>query len=137
MTHLVIDSSAFAKLFVPEDGSARTLELATKAEKLLAPDYIMTETANTLWKYVRWQGMPADRALDRLDVAQRYQIELVPSEELLAEALAIACELPHPLYDCLYLLLALRGGQTLATADARMRQAAERLGIRVEWVGAD
>lgn len=137
MTDLVIDSSAFVKLFVPEDGSARTLELATKAEQLLAPDYIMTETANTLWKYVRWQGLPADRALDRLDVARRYDIELVPTDELLPEALAIACELPHPLYDCLYLLLALRGGRTLATADKRMRATAEGLGVRVEWVGAD
>lgn len=136
MTDLVVDASAFVKLFVCEDGSERMLELAAREEKLLAPDYLLTETANTLWKHVRRHGLPPERALARYETAQHYDVMLVPTEDLLPEALALACELPHPLYDTLYLLLALKGGRTLATADTRMRDAAQALGVRVAWVGS-
>ncbi len=135
MTDLVVDASVFVKLLLAETGSDRAFELASSADRLLAPDYLPTETASALWKMVRWRGLPTEAALESLEEAQRFPLELVPTEELLAEALAIACEIPHPLYDCLYLLLALRGGRTLATADKEMRKAAEALGVRVEWVG--
>jgi predicted nucleic acid-binding protein len=133
---LVVDASVFVKLLIEEPGSDRAEELVAQADRLFAPDLLIIETANTLWKKVRRQGLPQDGALDSLEEAQRFDVELVSSADLLVEALAIACELPHPLYDCLYLLLALRGGRALATADARMREAAEGLGVRVEWVGS-
>lgn len=136
MNEIVIDTSAFMKLLLDESGSNRAADVASHAN-LLAPDYLLTESANVLWKKVRWQGMPAAEALGILDSIERYPLGLAPTNDLLAEALAIACELPHPLYDTLYLLLALKGGRTLMTADSQMREAAEGLGIRVGWVGAD
>ncbi len=133
---LVVDASAFMKLLVEEDGLDRMLELARTGVLFLAPDWLHAETAMALWKYVRRGDLDIEQALDRLEVAERYDVELTPARELLPEALALACELPHPLYDTLYLLLALRGGRALATADTRMREEAERLGIKVEWVGS-
>ena len=134
MSELVVDASGFVKLLVREVGSERMLELSS--ESMLSPDHVLTEAANVLWKKTRWQGLPVQDALDALDVAERLDIQLVPTADLLDEALAIACQLPHPLYDTLYLLLAMHGGRALATADGRMRAAAEGLGVRVEWVGA-
>lgn len=136
MSEIVVDASAFAKLLVYEPGTDRMNEL--EASSLLsAPDHVLIETANVLWKKTRRGAITAEFALDALDAAERYDLGLAPTADLLQEALAIACELPHPLYDTLYLLLALKGGRALATADARMREAAESLGIRVEWVGAE
>ena len=46
---------------------------------------------------------------------------------LQAEALALACRLNHPVYDCLYLALARREAATLISADRRLRTLAERV----------
>lgn len=137
MTGVVVDASAFVQLLVDEEGSARMLDLLQSDVPLAAPDYVLVETANVLWKKVRWRGLPADMAADRLAQVESFDLQLAPTADLLAPALALACELPHPLYDVLYLLLALHGGRSLATADAKMREAAEALGIKVEWVGAE
>ncbi len=135
MREVVVDASAFVKLLVAEAGSERMLELESGA-RLTAPDYVLIEAANVLWKKVRWRGLSTQHAVNRLDVMERFDLALAPTQDLLTQALALACELPCPLYDTLYLLLALHGGRALATADGRMREAAEALGVRVEWVGA-
>jgi predicted nucleic acid-binding protein len=136
MRDVVVDASAFVKLFLEEPGSDGMDALEAQS-RLVAPDYLMIESANVLWKQVRWNGLPSELALEQLDAMDHFDLALIPSEDLLPQALALACELPHPLYDMLYLLLALRGGHPLATADIRMREAAETLGIKVEWVGAE
>lgn len=132
---VVVDASVFVKLLTDEPGSERADALEASSQ-LVAPDWLLAETATALWKKVRRGLLTANAALDALTEGERYDVELVPVEQLLPEALALACELPHPLYDTLYLLLALHGGRALATADPGMREAAEALGVRVEWVGA-
>ena len=52
--------------------------------------------------------------------------EIEPDRHLQAEALALACHLDHPVYDCLYLTLARREAAQLLTADQRLRQLAAR-----------
>lgn len=132
---LVFDASVFVKLLRDEPGTERAIELEASSQ-LVAPDWLLAETGMVLWKKVRRGVLTPAEALESLAVAERYDAEFVPAQQLLPEALALACEIPHPLYDTLYLTLALHGGRTLATADARMREAAEALGIKVEWVGA-
>ena len=48
-----------------------------------------------------------------------------PSSDLVARASAIALEIAHPVYDCLYLACAEVEGAPLVTADGRLRDAAE------------
>jgi predicted nucleic acid-binding protein len=50
-----------------------------------------------------------------------------PDRHLQAEALALACHLDHPVYDCLYLALARREAATLVSADGRLNALAERV----------
>ena len=50
-----------------------------------------------------------------------------PDRQLQAEALALACHLDHPVYDCLYLALARREAATLVSADRRLNALAERV----------
>ena len=52
MNTLVIDASIAVKWVVEEDGTAEALVLRQKA-KLTAPDLIIPECANILWKKVR------------------------------------------------------------------------------------
>ena len=50
-----------------------------------------------------------------------------PDRHPQAEALALACHLDHPVYDCLYLALARREAALLLTADQRLLQLAARV----------
>ena len=60
------------------------------------------------------------RAVELVDVIE-------PDRQLQAEALALACHLDHPVYDCLYLALARREAAVLVTADQRLQQLATRV----------
>ena len=60
------------------------------------------------------------RAVELVDVIE-------PDRHLQAEALALACHLDHPVYDCLYLALARREAAVLVTADQRLQQLAARV----------
>jgi predicted nucleic acid-binding protein len=52
MTRLVIDASIAIKWVVQEEGTEDALALRTRAE-LIAPDLIIAECANILWKKVK------------------------------------------------------------------------------------
>jgi predicted nucleic acid-binding protein len=58
-------------------------------------------------------------------------IDLVPSAPLLTRAIRLGIELDHPVYDGVYLTLAAQQGARLATADGRLRRAAERLALAI------
>ncbi|MCT4364708.1 MAG: type II toxin-antitoxin system VapC family toxin [Synechococcaceae cyanobacterium MAG-AL1] len=53
--------------------------------------------------------------------------QIEPDRHLQVEALALACHLNHPVYDCLYLALARREAATLLTADRRLQSLAAQV----------
>jgi predicted nucleic acid-binding protein len=55
--------------------------------------------------------------------------ELTPDLDLIGEASALLRSLRHPMYDCLYLALALRSAATLITADDKQFAAARKARI--------
>ena len=88
---------------------------------MIAPDVLVTETANAIWKRCALsRGISADEALRALVDLQRILPELVPSAALVEQALALALRFRHAVYDCLYVALALRDGSTLVTYDAAL-----------------
>ncbi|MCP9833849.1 type II toxin-antitoxin system VapC family toxin [Cyanobium sp. Aljojuca 7A6] len=88
---------------------------------------MLTEVANALWKLQRGAGLvgmdPQPLLADAADLVD--QIE--PDRHLQVEALALACHLNHPVYDCLYLALARREAALLLTADQRLRRLADQV----------
>lgn len=118
MTALVIDASVAVKWVVQETGTAEALALR-KAE-LAAPDLIIPECANILWKKHRLGQLSADEAAAAAQLLERADIELAPMRTYLHHATALAIELDHPAYDCLYIALALNKGCVFATADQRL-----------------
>jgi hypothetical protein len=94
---------------------------------VLPPELMLTEVANTLWKLRRAEQLhtldPQQLLADARDL-----VDLVePDRHLQAEALALACHLNHPVYDCLYLALARREAATLISADRRLCALAEQV----------
>ncbi len=118
MNTLVIDASIAIKWVIEEEGTPQALALRRKA-RLLAPELLVAECANILWKKARRNELSREEALLAARLLQTAAIELVPTRSLLAAATRIAIELDHPAYDCLYLALAIENDCRFVTADER------------------
>ena len=127
-THsLVLDASAVVRLICHDPAAASWAGQLSQASLVLAPELMLTEVANALWKLRRSGSLedvdPQVLLADARDLVDQFE----PDRELQVEALALACHLDYPVYDCLYLALARREAAVLVTADKRLQQLAARV----------
>lgn len=115
----VIDASIVVKWVVEEDGTAEALALR-RLERLIAPDLLIAECANILWKKVQRRELTQEEALLAARLVEGSEVELLPTRALLEAATQIAIELDHPAYDCVYLALAAANNCAFVTADERL-----------------
>jgi predicted nucleic acid-binding protein len=115
---LVIDASIAMKWVVEEEGTAEALTLLQGA-KLAAPELLVPECANILWKKVQRHELANQEAFLAARLLERVDIELLPMRPLLESTTRIAVALDHPAYDCLYLALAITNEWRFVTADDR------------------
>jgi predicted nucleic acid-binding protein len=94
------------------------LALRQKA-KLIAPELLVAECANILWKKVQRRELSKEEALFAARLLQGAEIELLPTRFLFEVATRMSIEIDHPAYDCLYLALAVEKGCRFVTADER------------------
>ena len=120
---LVIDASVALKWFVPEPGHEPARALLQGDDELLAPDWLLVEVANALWKQWR-RGMIDPAQIDEILTLLPDMLMLANASALVPRASEIARVLTHPVYDCLYLALAESGNATLVTADHKLLQKA-------------
>ena len=118
MTDLVIDASVAIKWVVDEPGTAEALRL--RRHHLSAPELLVPECANILWKKVRLGELTEVEALLSARLLARADVELEPMRPLLERATELAIALDHPAYDCVYLALAEQLSRDLVTADERL-----------------
>jgi predicted nucleic acid-binding protein len=90
------------------------------ADDVLAPDLILVEVANALWRKTVAREISAREADTALDLVRRSGIDLHPTSALTARAMDLARRLNHPVFDCTYLALAERERATFVTADQRL-----------------
>jgi predicted nucleic acid-binding protein len=103
---------------VEEEVTPQALTLRQRA-KLIAPELLVAECANILWKKVRREELSREEALLAARLLQITEIELLPTRSLLEAATRIALDLDHPAFDCLYLALAVERECRFVTADER------------------
>jgi predicted nucleic acid-binding protein len=115
---LVIDASIAVKWVVEEDATPEALALRQKA-KLIAPELLVAECANILWKKVRRRELSKEEALFAARLLQGAEIELLPTRFLFEAATRMSLEINHPAYDCVYLALAVESDCQFVTADER------------------
>ena len=114
---LVIDASIALKWVIPEpDSDAAT---ALRREGLIAPSIWIAEAANALWRLVRLNELAPDEAFRRLADLGGGPVASVAIEPHVDSALRVATEIRHPIYDCLYLAVALHHDTEVITADRR------------------
>jgi predicted nucleic acid-binding protein len=129
-TH-VVDASIALKWVVEETGTADALVLRQRA-RLIAPDLLLAECANILWKKVRRDELSKDEAVLAARLLEGADIELVPTRSLLDSATSIAIDLDHPAYDCMYMALAAASGCRFVTVDDRLLRKLDQRG-REGW----
>ncbi len=120
MTALVVDASVAARWFVEGEHAEAALAILDAEADLIAPDLLVAELGNTLVKYVAAGALDASRAASVLVAMRTVMTRFVPMSELHDDALALALEIGHPIYDCYYLALARRERALFVTADRRL-----------------
>ncbi|HYD68660.1 type II toxin-antitoxin system VapC family toxin [Azospirillum sp.] len=119
MATVVVDASVAVKWVVAEEGSNQALALR-RERHLTAPDLIVAECANILWKKARRNELTADEAAFAARLLQKSGMNLRPMLGFLEVATRLAVELDHPAYDCVYLAMAQIEGTSFVTADDRL-----------------
>jgi len=121
---LVVDASVALKWVLDEPGGDAADRLLD--DDLIAPSLWLVEAANALWRRAQRGELSAVQATARLAELRNAPIVTIPLEDDVVAAARIATELGHPVYDCLYLALAIRENTYVMTADRRFRDSAER-----------
>jgi predicted nucleic acid-binding protein len=116
----VADASVAVRWMIEASGSDRARNFLRTEEYIIAPDLIMAELTNAVWKAIVFEGLSPTIMAEAIAVAENAFHELVPSVELKNRALSIALELRHSVYDCFYLALAEQRQCAFVTADARL-----------------
>lgn len=119
METLVIDASIAVKWVVQEEGTEEALALRSDY-RFLAPDLLIAECANILWKKVQRGELMSDEAIVAGRLLERSGIGFVPMRGLLEQATELAIQLSHPAYDCIYLASARLHKARFVTADRRL-----------------
>lgn len=128
MRTVVVDASIAIKWVIEESGSDHA-DLLRDLCHFAAPELLVAECANILWKKVRRGELTAAEASTAARLLEKAGIEFLPTRDLLHAAMDLAIALSHPAYDCLYLALALQRGWPFVTADEtfirKVRQGAD------------
>jgi len=134
---LVIDASVAVKWVVDEEGAARAVALRSSFA-FAAPELILPECANILWKKAQRGELARAEALLAAKLLERSGIDFVSLQGLSETATQLALDLRHPAYDCVYLALASRRGLRFVTADRRLLAAVrERADVSLQALCVD
>jgi predicted nucleic acid-binding protein len=118
----VVDASVALKWFLRESDSAAADFLLEKFLNdeidLLAPDLILVEAANAIWKrvVVRKELSAEEASLIYRDFLT-LPLSLLPTGKLADDALQIALTQKHSVHDAMYCALAIRRRCAFVTAD--------------------
>jgi predicted nucleic acid-binding protein len=122
----VIDASVAAKWLFMEPDSDKAHDLLEGVNHgqvtLIAPDLLLAEIGSMLWKRVLREGVSFVDATAQYARFKRVRLGLVGIRGLVDSALLLALRQRHPIYDCIYLALALEAGCDLITADEKLHR---------------
>lgn len=119
---LVIDASVAVKWTLEEPGRDEALRMLDLGAELWAPDLIYAEVANVFRKKIKANRSTPDQANHALEGLRATLSRTAPSAELFAEALAVAIELDHSVYDCFYMSMALPGGRLISADEVFVKK---------------
>ena len=131
----VLDISALIRLFVPDGPLPEDLEKFLRGVErglniAIAPELLMAEVANVLWKKEKSHEFAGDESDRLLSDILSLPIRLFLHRPMLIRALELAREHNLTVNDTLYLALAEEHGAVIFSADRKLLKIAARLGLQ-------
>jgi len=133
---VVVDANCAMEIAFNKTDASRLKALLGESEEVLAPDLIVPEFVNGVWKLYQF----TETSLGLCDQALGTLLEMVdtfvPSREIYRDAFALSRAQKTRsavvnTYDMFYLALALRENAVLLTLDGTLKKEARRAGVRV------
>lgn len=133
---LVVDASVAIQWYLPEEHASEAEILLSDDFQLHAPELLLPEIANVLWKKCQAADISDIEAETALNFFRNRNIVLHEHKDLLRTALSGAIETRQPVYDWIYLALALSLSCTFVTADRRFFLAMRKTRFKgqVTWI---
>jgi len=121
MSLYAVDASVAVKLYVPEVHSLQAVKFFSGKHDLIAPDLMLSEFGNIIWKKVTLLGeLTQDEGQKIIAAVQRLPLTYYRTTDLLTDAFQIALNTQRTVYDCLYVALAASQGCQLITDDRKL-----------------
>jgi predicted nucleic acid-binding protein len=139
---VIVDASVMVALYVDEPLSASAQAALLRAREagddLHAPDLLLIESANALWKRVGRDELDRDSAMTAIsELATLKDLQRHPLDgRLVPPALSLAIAHSLTAYDAAYAALAVQLGGTVISGDDRFVKRARRAGLPVTAVDA-
>ncbi len=131
----VIDSSAFLKFLLKEDGYQYIKQWLHPDKDPHSVSMLLAEVGNVLWKYHRMSLITEEKAGELynkvVDICKHTIITIESNEQYGNDALHLAMKHDHPFYDMLFIAQAIAGQRDLITCDKSQATIAEKCGINV------
>ena len=127
----MLDASAAVAIAMSLSESTKFQPLIETSEMVIAPDLLVAEVSNAIWKYVKAGVIDVEQGECALERSTGIVDTFESSLFLYKEAYSLSVFHLHPVYDALYLVLARRNNAVLATLDKRMADLACRLQIKI------
>ncbi|MCZ6710102.1 MAG: type II toxin-antitoxin system VapC family toxin [Gammaproteobacteria bacterium] len=118
---ITVDASIVVKWFIDEPGTEAAIQLLESDNQLIAPELIISEVANAVWRRATAGDIEREQATAIPQALMQVLADVTPVHELIDEAMSIAFAEQHPVYDCIYLALARKRNCAMATADLRLQ----------------
>jgi predicted nucleic acid-binding protein len=93
--------------------------LLRRDHDLLAPDLLLMECRNAALSSFRKGELTLEEATHVDRSLLTIQLRILPSLPFLSDAFAVAAEIRHQIYDCIYVAAAIATNRLLVTADER------------------
>jgi predicted nucleic acid-binding protein len=98
----VVDASVAIKWYVPEVHSEIAACLLDGTHELIAPDLLLPEFGNIVWKKVQRGQISVETSRRIIQEFKAVTLQTYPSEPLLENAVDMAIALGRTVYDCFY-----------------------------------
>jgi predicted nucleic acid-binding protein len=136
----VVDASVVAKWFLPEAHKAKAEKLLRdfidEQVELTAPDLLVVEFGNVLWKRARkTKDISAGQADQIFEDFLALRVPLRDSAAFAGSALKLATQKDHPIYDMLYITLAEQDSCEFITADETLVRKFGKNFRCLRWIG--
>ena len=129
---VVLDANAAIEVALEGRGADHLSTILSKSEEVIAPELLIPEIVNAIWKYHQFAELDHSKCEKALELVVGLVDRLVSHREIYRDAFALSrARKTRAAYDMFYLALALREDAVLLTLDGTLKKEARRAGVRV------